>query len=213
MFSHLLNKVKLAAQRHYVRVMAFAVVGGVCAATVFLLPSVFHYNVVEAPIEKEEFQGGIATSTFARSAPVRLVAKTIDLDTEFEAPLTLNEDKTVSVPDSYEKVGWYMHGATPGEIGPSVILGHVDSYEGPAIFYKIGKLKEGDEIAVTRADGSTAVFVVTESERISQDDFPTEKVYGQIEYAGLRLVTCTGRFDKSAQKYSHNLVVYARLKE
>lgn len=154
-----------------------------------------------------------ATSTFARSLPVRLVIPKINLDTTFVSPLDLNNDGTVSVPDSYEKVGWYVQGASPGEIGPAVILGHVDSYEGPAIFFSLGQLEEGDEVQVERGDGTTATFIVTGKERLPQDKFPTEKVYGQIDYAGLRLVTCTGIYNRGNERYSHNLIVYARLKE
>jgi sortase (surface protein transpeptidase) len=137
----------------------------------------------------------------------------IELDTTFVPPLGLNPDKTVSVPDNYIQVGWYSGGATPGEVGPSVILGHVDSFEGPAVFYKLGKLEAGDEVTITRADGTIAVFEVIDTERYSQDAFPTEKVYGPIDFAGLRLITCTGTFNKAEQKYSHNTVVYAKLKE
>jgi sortase (surface protein transpeptidase) len=153
------------------------------------------------------------TSQFARSAPTELRIPKLDLTAEFEAPLGLKADKTIEVPDTYTKVGWYENGATPGEVGPAVILGHVDSYEGPAIFWSLGKLKEGDEVEVKRADGTTAVFVVEYSQRFDQDEFPTMLVYGPTDKPTLRLVTCSGKFDKAAQKYSHNLVVFATLKE
>jgi sortase (surface protein transpeptidase) len=89
----------------------------------------------------------------------------------------------------------------------------VDSYEGAAVFYHLGELEAGDEIEVTRADGTVATFVVTEKERVPQDNFPTLDVYGPIDYAGLRLVTCTGVYDHGTLRYSHNLIVYAVLKE
>ncbi len=210
MDSHLLSKVTLTVQRHYVRVMAFAVLAVLVAslAVYFFLPK----EVVEAPVVNTEQQNQ-PKNGFARVAPMRIQIPKIELDTTFVPPLGLNPDKTVTVPDNYTEVGWYKGGATPGEIGPSVILGHVDSYQGPAVFYHLGKLEKGDEISIEREDGSIAVFVVEELERYDQDEFPTELVYGQIEYAGLRLVTCSGTFNKAEQKYSHNLVVYARLKE
>jgi sortase (surface protein transpeptidase) len=145
--------------------------------------------------------------------PLRLKIPKINIDTGFVAPLGLEESNEVSVPDSDTEVGWYKYSPTPGEIGPSVILGHVDSYTGPAIFYSLGQVDEGDDIYVDRADGSTAHFKVEKLERYKQSEFPTEMVYGNINYAGLRLITCSGIFSKGQQKYSHNLVVYARLVE
>jgi len=153
------------------------------------------------------------TSPFERSAPVYISIPKIGLNTDFVPPLGLNDDRTVSVPDSYEEVGWYKNGVSPGEIGSSVILGHVDSYEGPAIFYKLGQLDERDEIEIEREDGTVATFVITDIERVSQSNFPTEKVYGDVDYAGLRLVTCTGIYNKGELRYSHNLIVYGELKD
>lgn len=144
--------------------------------------------------------------------PVSLRIAAIDLAVPFGAPLGLNEDGTVGVPDDYEQVGYYAYGPTPGELGPAVVLGHVDSYEGPAIFYSLGQLSVGDEIEIERLDNSVAVFEVTKLERHQQGAFPTEAVYGNINFAGLRLITCSGTFDRGEQRYSHNLVVFAKLK-
>lgn len=144
--------------------------------------------------------------------PQRLRIPTVAIDTTFEGGLGLNDDQSVQVPDSYTKVGWYKYGPTPGELGPAVILGHVDSYQGPAVFWSLGQLKAGDEILVDREDGTTAVFEVTELKRVSQSDFPTREVYGDLDYAGLRLITCTGTYNHGVQRYSHNLIVFARLK-
>lgn len=160
---------------------------------------------IEIPIIKME-------TGLIRSLPVNLEIPEIGLNTTFVSPLGLNPDRTVSVPDNYTEVGWYTGGVTPGEVGPAVILGHVDSYQGPAVFYKLGKLEAGDEIKITREDGSVVVFLVDFLERYSQDNFPTTLVYGSVDYPGLRLVTCSGIFDRAEQRYSHNLVVYAKLK-
>lgn len=200
------------AKRHYGIVMAFAVV-------VMLGVVGYWYIVLIAPVsnlslphdEKSLLGHATPTTQFARVAPVELYIPKLNLRTGFVPPLGLESDQTVAVPDSYTDVGWYKYGATPGEIGPAVILGHVDSYEGPAVFYPLGQLKPGDEIHVKRADNTVAVFTVERLERVSQDAFPTQAVYGQIDYAGLRLVTCSGTFNRSEQKYSHNLVVFAQL--
>ncbi len=200
-------------KRHYLRVAAFVVFG--ISLGVLLYPKVYPYFsdrsvVVNNPSALE------STSTpdgLSRSAPVRLRIPTLNLDTTFEAPLGLNADLTVSVPKSYEKVGWYKFGPTPGEVGPAVVLGHVDSVDGAAVFYELGQLTPGDQIFVQRQDGTEAVFEVDFLERYPQEEFPSGLVYGEVPYSALRLVTCTGSFDKGEQRYSHNLVVYAKLVE
>jgi sortase (surface protein transpeptidase) len=153
----------------------------------------------------------LSTTTSMKSIPVRLRVPSISLDTEFVEPLGLLAGGEVAVPDSFTDVGWYKHGPTPGEIGPSVILGHVDSVKGPAVFYSLGQISIGDEIFVDREDGTTVRFIAEKLERYKQSEFPTEQVYGNIPYAGLRLITCTGTYDKQSQRYTHNLVIYAKL--
>ena len=200
--------IKNQATRHYARVVAIAVIGvliGVSLAN-FYIPNTETYEPVAEKVE-------IKITSFERSAPVHISIPKIDLNTDFVSPLGLNADRTVSVPDSYEEVGWYKNGVSPGEIGSSVILGHVDSHEGPAVFYKLGQLDEGDEVEIEREDGTVASFVITDTERVSQRNFPTEKVYGEVNHAAIRLVTCTGIYDKGLLKYSHNLIVYGELKD
>lgn len=145
--------------------------------------------------------------------PVSLSIPKLKIDTTFTEPLGLEADGAVEVPDDYVRVGWYKNGPTPGELGPAVILGHVDSREGPAVFFSLGRLNEGDDIFISRSDGSTAHFLVVALERYEQEVFPTAKVYGNISYAGLRLITCTGVYERGKQSYTQNLVVYAKLVE
>ena len=200
-----LFKTRAYSKRHYAFVMAFAIVlGGI----------MFFFLSGKEGVTSAENEGAqIIESPYIRSAPTRLEIPAIKLDTTFVPPLGLLPDKTVSVPDSYIKVGWYSGGSTPGENGPAVILGHVDSKEGPAVFYSLGQLKEGDEIKITRDDGTRVTFIVTKLQRYPQVNFPTQEVYGMTDSPTLRLVTCTGTFDRGVQKYSHNLVVYASLIE
>lgn len=155
------------------------------------------------------------TVTYAlpHAEPIRLRIPEIGLDVPFEDPLGIDERGVVEVPKKYTTVGWYRYGPTPGEKGPAVVLGHVDSYKGPAVFHKLPQLNVGDLIEVEREDGTRATFIVEHTARYEQDDFPNEIVYGDISYAGLRLVTCMGTFDRKVQRYSHNLVVFARLIE
>ncbi len=211
MDTEITNTMSDTREHHYVRVMVFGVVVGMISVSLFLLqPTSINQEGFIESVHKEATTTS-PTQTFARSMPVHLRIPKINVDATFEAPLELNADQTVSVPEAYDTVGWYVHGATPGEVGPAVILGHVDSYQGPAVFYSLGKLVKGDRIEIDRADGTTAVFLVDELIRYSQDNFPTEDVYGVTETPSLRLVTCTGVFNKGKQRYSHNLVVYASL--
>jgi sortase (surface protein transpeptidase) len=154
----------------------------------------------------------VSTDTLGRSEPVRLIIPSIGLNSTFVSPLSIASDGTVTVPDNYSEVGWYGAGASPGEVGSAVILGHVDSIAGPAVFYDLKKLKPNDEIVIIRADGSVVKFLVEFFENYSQDKFPAELVYGYSQEPVLRLVTCSGYFSHVTQRYSHNLVVYANLK-
>jgi sortase (surface protein transpeptidase) len=147
------------------------------------------------------------------SVPMTLRIPKLSLETSFVTPLGLAENGEVAVPDSYTEVGWYKHSPTPGALGPAVILGHVDSYAGPAVFFSLGQLEPGDDVYVDREDGTTAHFKIETLERPKQTEFPTERVYGNTNYAGLRLITCSGIYVRGNARYTHNLIVYARLVE
>ncbi len=202
------GKTRAYSTRHYALVMAFAIV--LTSALYFFSPYLMTF--VSFNGRENEPRAEVTTpSPFTRSAPIRLEIPAINLDATFVPPLGLLPDQTISVPDSYSQVGWYNGGATPGENGPAVILGHVDSFDGPAVFFSLGQLTVGDEINVTREDGTTATFTVTHLKRYPQVNFPTLEVYGPTATPTLRLVTCTGLFDRGKQKYTHNLVVYAAL--
>jgi LPXTG-site transpeptidase (sortase) family protein len=126
-------------------------------------------------------------------------------------PLGLNEDGTIEVPpvSAPMQAGWYTQAPTPGEIGPAVILGHVDGNKQPGIFYRLKELAKGDEVRVSRTDGTTARFTVTKVDQVSKKDFPTDQVYGDVTDAELRLITCGGTFDHNAHSYEDNIIVYA----
>ncbi len=144
--------------------------------------------------------------------PVHLDIPRIGVDTAL-IPLGLNEDGTVMVPpvDPRAPAGWYRHLAAPGEPGPAVLLGHVDSYRGPAVFSRLAELRPGDGLSVRRADGSVVAFVVESVHTHPKSDFPTEAVYGQTDSSVLRLITCGGAFDRAQRTYLSNVVVYAVL--
>lgn len=125
----------------------------------------------------------------------------------------LREDNSLEVPPEHEgaPASWYEGSPTPGEIGPAVLLGHVNSLaDESGVFYDLESMVEGDTITVDRADGSTAVFEVYESEIYPKNEFPTKAVYQPTEGAELRLITCDG-FTESSGEFVENLVVYAKL--
>lgn len=118
----------------------------------------------------------------------------------------------LQVPEDPQRAGWYSQGAAPGDAGPAVIVGHVDSLAGPGIFARLRSLKPGAEIRVRRADGTLVVFVVRQVQEYAKRDFPTQVVYGGDGRASLRLVTCGGEFDRRSGPYRSNVVVFAALK-
>jgi hypothetical protein len=150
-----------------------------------------------------------AAATLARSAPVRLQVAAIGVDSTL-MKLGLGSDGTLDVPPGGFPAGWYTGGPTPGEMGPAVIAGHVDM-KGPGVFYRLHSMKPGDQITITRADGSKPVFRVTRVEQYLKDSFPTKLVYGNLDHAGLRLITCGGTFNSQTGHYEDDLVVFADL--
>ncbi|GDY29158.1 hypothetical protein GTS_07910 [Gandjariella thermophila] len=126
-------------------------------------------------------------------------------------PLGLNPDGSMQVPplDDPMQAGWYSYGPTPGEVGPAVLVGHVDGYTRAGVFYRLRQLAPGDEILVTRKDGARVVFRVRSVERVPKDSFPTQAVFGNTTGPELRLITCGGRFDRRAASYRDNIIAYA----
>jgi sortase (surface protein transpeptidase) len=116
-----------------------------------------------------------------------------------------------SLVTSSDEAAWYKYSATPGQIGSSVIEGHVDSYQGPAVFFRLGALRPGDAIDVTLADGVTAIFRVTGVREYLKSEFPATAIYGATDYAALRLITCGGVFDYATGHYLSSTVVFASL--
>jgi sortase (surface protein transpeptidase) len=169
--------------------------------------------------EPDQAAGGAAAAGGFRSVrsyqatpvPVRVhiprIQVTSSLDRLGRAP-----DGTVEVPSDWEVAGWYAPGPRPGDPGSAVILGHVDSKRGPAVFYRLHELRRGDEIRIGRADGSTARFAVDRVEQYPKDRFPTDEVYYPTLTPALRLVTCGGAFDPTAGHYRSNLIVFATLR-
>jgi sortase (surface protein transpeptidase) len=125
--------------------------------------------------------------------------------------LRLDKDGAMEVPQNPARAGWFSQGPAPGALGPAVIAGHVTWDGAPAVFHRLGALRRGDQVTVTREDGKTAVFTVSRVARFSKSQFPSRMVYGAIDHAGLRLITCGGTYDAARNSYLDNVIVFARL--
>jgi len=153
-----------------------------------------------------------AVKALARSVPSRLSIPKLHIDSPI-MKLGLNADRTIQVPplNRPNMTGWWKGGPTPGEKGASVILGHNIGNGHASVFDKLGTLKPGDTVRVTRGNGSVATFEITKLEQIAKSRFPTSKVYGKLSYPGIRLITCGGRFDSSSGHHVDNVIAYGRL--
>jgi LPXTG-site transpeptidase (sortase) family protein len=139
--------------------------------------------------------------------PARVRIPAIGVDAPLAA-LHLDSSGALQAPTDFQVPGWYADGTVPGEAGPAVIAGHVDSRSGPAVFFRLGELRAGDRVEVQRG-GQWIVFEVFSTTRVPKDAFPTEQVYGPTPDPQLRLITCGGPFDAAAGSYRDNVIVYA----
>ena len=149
----------------------------------------------------------------ARSIPIGLDIPAVGVNTPVQQ-LGLNPDGSVQVPPltRYSHAGWYKYSPTPGQLGPSIILGHIDSAAyGPGVFFKLGDLRQHDMVSITLADHIVAVFGIERVVAYPKSQFPTLQVYGNTDHAALRLITCGGTFDPSKRSYEDNIVAYAAL--
>lgn len=175
------------------------------------------WSQVHAPQPSSAAAGG--TGPFGGHAPLR---RSVPVSVDIPAigvhskllHLGLNANGTIRVPPLHTRAGlaaWYKYSATPGQIGASIIEGHVDSDRGPAVFFRLGALRPGNRIDVRLADGITAVFRVTGVRQYAKARFPAKIVYGRARYAALHLITCGGAFDYATGNYLGSTVVYASL--
>jgi Sortase domain len=148
-----------------------------------------------------------------RSVPVSIEIPAIGVRSVLLS-LGVKRDGTMQVPPLHRKpsaAGWYRYSVTPGQIGTSVIEGHVDNDQGPAVFFRLGALRPGDLINVRLADGMTGVFRVTGVRQYQKSKFPAKTLYRATRFAGLRLITCGGAFNYATSQYLSSIVVFAFL--
>jgi sortase (surface protein transpeptidase) len=144
------------------------------------------------------------------AVPARLRIPAIGVDTSVES-LGLAADGTLQQPSGWQIAGWYRGSVPPGDVGPSIIIGHVDSINGPAVFFRLRQLRPGQRAIVIGRDGEPVSFVIEQVTSYPKSNFPADAVYGPSSVPELRLVTCTGDFDYAARSYLDNLVVSAHL--
>ncbi|MEU6332689.1 class F sortase [Streptomyces sp. NPDC047049] len=154
--------------------------------------------------------GSQAAASMPKSVPQRLSIPSLQVSSTLET-LGQHKNGAMETPRDPDKAGWYRPGPTPGSQGPAVIAGHVSWNGKPSVFEKLSTMKAGDTIEIARQDGKTAKFTVDRVAQYPKNKFPTVEVYKNIDHAGLRLITCGGRYDQGRHYYPDNVVVFASL--
>ncbi|WP_139991297.1 class F sortase [Paenibacillus paridis] len=161
-------------------------------------------SVLQTPSQLKEEDLGIV--------PVSISIPAIGVDAAIEEVGTMKNGQ-MGVPQNIDGVGWFEPGTKPGERGNAVMAGHVDSLTGPAVFYKLDRLKAGDEVVLKDKDGVTRAFIVTGTASYPRKDAPLENIFGFSYQRHLNLITCTGEFNKEAKTHEERLVVFTELQK
>ncbi len=161
-------------------------------------------------VSGESFEEEVGVNLPPASPPRVIRIPAIDVEATI-IDLGLTDDGSLETPVDFDLAGWWAGGTPASHPGPTVIVGHVDSTKGPAVFFRLRELEPGDEIEVVDDQDNSQTFVVIERHTYDKDAFPTERVYGDTDGPTLRLVTCGGVFDTVARSYESNIVVYAEV--
>jgi hypothetical protein len=190
-----------------VRVLVLVVLmAGALAAAEAPAPSGPPVAPLSGPLRADGFRSESGFDEVA--VPVRVRIPDLRVTSRLDE-LGRQADGAVAVPEDPAVAGWYSGGPRPGQAGPAVILGHVDSRSGPGVFAGLAGAAVGTLVHVDRADGSTVTFRIGRISRVPKDEFPTDLVYAPTLEAALRLVTCGGGFDRSRGSYRDNVIAYA----
>ena len=152
-------------------------------------------------------------ATLKPSWPVRISIPAIGVRAPVR-PVGLADDGTVATPplSHRNETGWYDRGPTPGQDGPAIIVGHLDTKDGPAVFHRLASLRPGQVVQVTRRDHKVVVFTVDSVETFDKARLPVERIYRDFSRPGLRLITCGGRWVGGETGYADNVVIFASVK-
>lgn len=189
----------------------------IAALMVLIVGMLGFQKVTGVSVLPEQLTAGIRPPP--KKFPVLAASRPVSIDVpaiEVRAPVHqvgIAPDGSIGVPDAgrAQEAGWYDQGPTPGQYGPAVIVGHVDTTTGPAVFHHLKEVRAGDRVEVTREDGSVAIFEVNEVERFDKEKLPADEIYGDFSRPSLRLITCGGRWVGGATGYADNVVVFASL--
>jgi sortase (surface protein transpeptidase) len=162
------------------------------------------------PQGEQTYRDKITGMVLPESDPVAVAIPSLGVRSRL-VELGVDDAGVMEVPEDPAEAGWFTGGAAPGALGPAVIAGHVTWNGAPAVFYRLGSLRPGEQVTVSRKDGKTAVFTVSRVARFSKSRFPSRAVYGAIDHAGLRLITCGGTYDSARRSYLDNVIVFAKL--
>jgi hypothetical protein len=160
-----------------------------------------------APSGREGSSSTRAAGRGSAGNPVSIAIPAVGIDARV-VPVGLRADRTMEVPE-VDLAGWYEPGPRPGEAGPAVIVGHVDSRHGPAVFFRLGELRQGDRITIGQQGGAARSFLVERVERSPKEALPVGRIWDRARQPVLRLITCGGSFDRSTGHYRDNVIVYA----
>jgi sortase (surface protein transpeptidase) len=211
------HRVSLAARRLATLGAAVALAGvftisGCSYRTAATVPAVASPSAIDATPAPSQTRVGSATAASTvttRLAPTLISIPAIGVSSTL-VRLGLTKDGTLDVPTEAMTAGWYTGSPVPGLVGPSVIAGHVHWSGVPAVFAHLADLKRADRVSVSLSDGTTVIFTVDRVAPYAKTQFPTDLVYGDIAYPGLRLITCGG-YDPVARAYEANVIVFATL--
>jgi hypothetical protein len=193
-------------------IMVFALSSPSPMGRAALVPSDVGTAAPTGTIVVPTMNAGLGVGQLTRSIPVRITIPAIGVNAAV-AEVGKNPDGSIQVPPltAHNLTAWYRYGPTPGQPGAAVIVGHVDSYTAPSVFYSLKYLHAGERIYIALADGRQPTFAVDQVQDAAKNHFPTRSVYGAVPYPGLRLITCGGSFDSASRHYLDNIIVYAHL--
>jgi len=112
-------------------------------------------------------------------------------------------------------VSWYEETGWLGAQDNAVMAGHLDYWDvGPAVFYDLANLQEGDEIRVTGDGGDVFTYQVAWGRLYQLEELNSAaigEIIGPTQQSSLTLITCGGEFDAETGQYLSRYVVRATL--
>ena len=186
--------------------------GTVSLAGVLLLLGGTGLAILRSPSQVSSLPKAVAPITVQQKVnyglPVRLKIPAISLDTAIEAVGITNKGE-MGTPEDPANVAWFNLGPRPGEVGNSVIDGHLDWYNGAVTaFENLSKLQKGDKLYVVDETGAATTFVVRGFGTFDQNQDATSVFRSVDGKAHLNLITCEGVWNEAQQSYSSRLIVF-----